>query len=91
MGTTNSGSVRSSAGCRYGPGISLYGAHAGSTEGPLLYASLGVGPRLASGKEFFFFVFMVCLSCRDGDGDGGVLTVRSDTCGSMTACATPNG
>ena len=42
-------------------------------------------------ERSFFFVFMVCLSCRDGDGDGGVLTVRSDTCGSMTACATPNG
>ena len=32
-GTTSSGSVRISAGCRYGADISLCSAHAGTTEG----------------------------------------------------------
>ena len=30
MGTTSSGSMRSSAGCRYSAGISLYSAHNGT-------------------------------------------------------------
>ena len=32
MGTISGGSVRSSAGCGYRGGISLYGAHTGNVE-----------------------------------------------------------
>ena len=38
MGTTSSGSLQISAGCRYNAGASLYSAHTGAIEGPLLYA-----------------------------------------------------
>ena len=39
MGTTSSGSPRSSAGRRYCAGISLYSAHTGTIEGPLPFFS----------------------------------------------------
>ena len=38
MGTTSSGSVRSSAGCRCSAGVYLYSAHTGTIEEPLLHA-----------------------------------------------------
>ena len=37
IGTAISGSMRTSAGCRYSAAISLYSAHTGTIEGPLLY------------------------------------------------------
>ena len=36
METASSGSMWSSAGCRYSAGISLYSAHTGTIEAPLL-------------------------------------------------------
>ena len=38
MKTTSSGGLRSSAGCRFSAGISLYSAHTGTIEGPLVYS-----------------------------------------------------
>ena len=42
-GENNSGSVRSSAGCRYSAGTSLYSANTGTIEGPLPYRIIHEG------------------------------------------------
>ena len=41
METTSSGSMRSSAGCRYSAGSSLYSAHTGTIGEPRLYDTRG--------------------------------------------------
>ena len=41
MGATSSVGMWRSAGCRYRAGVSLYSAHTGAIEGPLLYRKYG--------------------------------------------------
>ena len=49
MGTTSSGSTRSSAGCRYSAGISLYIAHTRAVEGQVLVSLEKYFVRRAAG------------------------------------------
>ena len=58
METTISGSVRSSAGCRYSADISFYNAHTGTMEGSL--------PPSFRGTDYFEIVWNIFLQLLKG-------------------------